>query len=181
MKLFLGVKLPESVIQQVVIQTEQLRNDYPNFNWVPEDNLHITLYHIGEVADTKVPIVVEYVENALFDIEKTHMFAQGANLFINKQITLYINFLRNKVIEGIHDKMKELFEDSSKKEYLPHLTIARYKIPSKQQYFHLKKKLGNLDVELDFPVTHIHLYQSIDRPRNPLYNNIKSFSLQDSL
>jgi 2'-5' RNA ligase len=182
MKLFLGINLPEDAIQKVYEQTDPIRRDYPDFNWVPTDNLHVTLYHIGEVADTKIPLVVEYVENSIYDVEKTHLFARATDLFINtKQIILYMSFLRNKVIEDVHERMLTLFEDKSTKKYIPHLTMARYKIPSKQQYFHLKKKLHDLDVELDFSVTQIHLYQSIDRARNPLYNIIKSFPLQDKL
>ena len=98
MKLFLAVSPPESVIQQVLIQTQKIRDDYPEFNWVPDANLHIPLYSVGEVADTKVPIAVEYIGNALFDVEKTHMYGLGADLFIDKQITLYLSFLRNKAI-----------------------------------------------------------------------------------
>jgi len=160
-------------------QTESLRDDYPEFNWVPPENFHISLYHMDEIKDDKVPLVVEHVQNALYDIEQTHAFSLGADLTIDKTIVLYISFRRNKTLEVIYSRIKELFEDKSTKSFLPHMTIARYKIPSKQQYFHLKKKLYEMDVELDFPINQIQLYQSISRPKNPIYNKVKSISLQE--
>lgn len=179
MNLFLGVALPETAVKQILTQTEALRRDYPEYNWVPPQNFHVSLYHIGEVPDLKVPLVVEHVEKSLFDITESEAYGLGADLFITSdQIILYLTFQRNKTLEKLHNTFKDLFEDQTKKEYLPHITIARYKIPSKQQYFLLQKKLSHLDVELDFPIHHIQLFQSISRSKNPLYNKVKTFSLQ---
>jgi 2'-5' RNA ligase len=179
MNIFLAAELPQEAIQKILEQTEKLRNEYPDFNWVPPENYHVAIYHVGDVSDKKIPLVIEHVENALYAVDRTHAYALAVEMSIDKNIVLYVTLQRNKRLEEMYKIMNDLFEDARKKPYIPHITIGRYKIPSKQQYFHLKRKLANLDVELDFPIHEIHLLQSISRPKNPIYNKVKTFSLQE--
>lgn len=178
MRTFLAVDVPHNVVQDIIVQTAQLRKDYPEYNWVPSENFHITLHFIGDIPSDKVDLVGEHIEKTIFDIKPTHLYSQGAGLFIHKSITAYIFFQRNQTLKLLNERFVELFEDK-KQRYIPHITIAKWKIPSKQQYFHLKKKLQNLPIEIEFPVTEIHLYESISKPKNPEYRIIKTFKLQE--
>ena len=177
MNTFLAVNIPNKVIQDIIEQTSQLRKDYPMFNWVPSENLHITLHYIGDIPEDKIDLVSEHIEKTIFDIKPTHIFSLGAGLFIKKTITLYITYRKNSTLKLLNTRFVELFEDK-KKAYMPHSTIARWKIPSKQQYLHLKKKLQNLPIEIEFPVTEIHLYESISKPKNPEYKILRTFKLE---
>jgi 2'-5' RNA ligase len=177
MKTFFAVEVPADVRTKIQEQISRLQKDYPDFNWVPMENYHITLFYIGEVGPEKVHYIVDFVEKAIFDIEPTHLFSIGADLFINKIISPYIYYRKNKTLELLHNRLADLFEEKRVKDYMPHTTIARYKIPSKQQYFHLKKKLQNLVIEVDFPITEIHLYSSKTTPRNPIYTKLHTFAL----
>lgn len=177
MKTFFAVEIPHEVQITIQKQIYPIQKDYPDFNWVPLGNYHITLFYIGEVNPDKVHHIVEHVERTIFDIQPTHVFSLGADLFIHKTIIPYIYFQRNKTLEVLNKRLADLFEDKKIQKYMPHLTVARYKIPSKQQYFHLKKKLQNLDLEFDFPVPEIHLYESKSLPGNPVYSKVHSFKL----
>jgi 2'-5' RNA ligase len=177
MKTFLAVEVPPQVRTTIQEQIASIQKDYPDFNWVPLENYHITLFYIGEVNPEKIHHIVEHVEKTIFDIEPTHMFSLGSDLYIHKTIIPYISFQRNKTIMDLNKRFVELFEDKKLQKYMPHLTVARAKIPSKQQYFHLKKKLQNLKVEFDFPVKEIHLYESKSMPRNPVYTKLHTFQL----
>jgi 2'-5' RNA ligase len=64
------------------------------------------------------------------------------------------------------------------KKYLPHVTIARWKIPSKQQYFLIKKKLQAMRIDLSFTVDHLFLYQSVSHKHHPVYKKLRQFDLQ---
>ncbi len=177
MKTFLALSIPNNIIQDIIEQTAQLRKDYPEFNWVPSENLHITLHYIGDIPSDKLDLVSEHIERSIFDIKPTYLYSLGAGLFIQKSITLYIEYQKNDTLKLLNERFVELMEDKKKK-YIPHTTIARWKIPSKQQYFHLKKKLQNLPIEIEFPVTEIHLYESISKPKNPEYKILKTFKLE---
>ena len=61
--------------------------------------------------------------------------------------------------------------------FIPHLTIAKAKTPSKQQYLHLKKKLLKFPIDLNFPAKRIHLFESILKGPRPEYKKIAAFPL----
>lgn len=178
MRTFLAINIPNNIRQEIIVQTAQLRKDYANFNWIPSENFHITIHFIGDIPEDKLDLVASHIENTVFDIKPTQIFALGADLFIHKSITAYIDFKNNHTLNVLNKRFVELFEDK-KVDYKPHIAIAKWKIPSKQQYFHLKKKLQNTPIEIEFPVTEIHLYESISKPKNPEYRILKSFKLEE--
>lgn len=179
MKIFTAIEIPPQAVSQIQKQTESLYKDYPSYNWVPAENYHVSLYYIGDIIREKLPIAVEHIQNALYDIPKTEMYTFGTDLFMNEHIVVYVSFRRNKLVEEISDRIYNLFEESTKRkyEYIPHLTLARTKIPSKQQYFHLKKKLSNIKLDVEFAVKEIHIYESIAMPKNPVYKKVASIPL----
>lgn len=179
MKIFTALEIPKPAVEQITKQLEPLIADYPSFNWVPPENYHVSLYYIGDINPQKLPIAEEHIQNALYDVPATRMYTFGVDLFINEQIIIYLSFLRSKIVEDISRRIYDLFEDPEKKrkEYIPHITLARYKIPSKQQYFHLKKKLSKMKIDVEFEINEIYIYESIARPKNPEYKKIATIPL----
>lgn len=171
MRLFLGVAIPDDVTAQLNETYAKLKQDYPEFSWVPEKNYHITISFLGERSEDKMPYIVEAIERSTFDIKPTILFALDTGMFVYPGIILRLAFNRNKDLEQIRERTVDLFsmerENDMKNKYMPHITLARYKLPSKQQYFHLKKKLERIKTPIEFPVKEIHLYQSITNPTNP--------------
>ena len=85
---------------------------------------------------------------------------------MKNKITLNLDFRREKEIERISESIKEQFPMiQSSEKFVPHLTIAKYKIPSKQQYFVIKKRLANLDIDLSFKVNKLSLLEGVKRIR----------------
>ncbi len=183
MRLFIAAAIPEETRAQISQIFANLKKEYPEFNWVPEKNYHITVTFLGERSDEKMPHIVEAIERSVFDIRPTRLFALAANMFVHQGIILHLAFNRNKDFEIIRKRTADLFdvekENNVAKKYIPHITTARYKLPSKQQYFHLRKKLEKLHTDIEFPVQELHLYQSITKPTNPEYEIIHTFELVD--
>lgn len=182
MRLFLAVAVPDVVVSQLNETYARLKQDYPEFSWVPEANYHITISFLGERSEDKMPHIVEAVERSTFDIKPTRLFALDTGMFVYPGIVLRLAFNRNKDLEQIRARTVDLFsmerENNIKKKYLPHITLARYKLPSKQQYFHLRKKLERIQTSIEIPVNEIHLYQSITtKTTNPEYEIIHTFEL----
>lgn len=181
MRLFLAVAIPEETISELHNMYEELKRDYPEFNWVPEKNYHVTISFLGERSEDKMPYIIEAIERSTFDIQPTRLFALETGMFVHHGIILRLAFSRNKDLEKIRERTVELFsmerENDMKKKYLPHITLARYKLPSKQQYFHLRKKLQKINSTIEFPVHQIHLYKSITKPTNPEYEIVHTFEL----
>jgi len=177
MRLFLAIELPKKAQQTINNSLKHLRSTYPDFNWVISENYHVTLYFFGETE--KREDIVERIKKNVFDQESFHLYSGYLDFFMKKKIIIFLNFLREKKLERLVKSInKEFYFDfSQQKKYLPHLTLARCRIPSKQQYFVLKKKLKQVDITVDFPVKKITLFQSILYKEKPVYKKLNVFDL----
>jgi len=177
MRLFLAVNLPKKIKQSLGEQIEPIKREYPQFEWVSEENYHITVHFFGEIEN--VENLQNRLEQYLFDQESLYLYSYGVNLFINHKIVIYLNFKREKKLESIAKRIKESFQedDSHLQKYVPHLTLARARIPSKQQYFVLKKRINKLDIDISFQVKNLVLFQSILGGKIPVYKVVKKIPL----
>lgn len=175
MRLFLAIDLPVNIKKQLDNQLTEIKREYAYFNWVTQENFHITLLFFGETD--QVEQIKKKIEEAIFDANSFNLYPLKASLFLKQKIVLYLSFRRQKTLEELVFKVKKAFQIKDMKKFIPHLTIARAKIPGKQQYFTLKKKLNQLPLEIDFPVKNIYLFQSILAGRKPVYKKITTFPL----
>ena len=178
MQTFLAIDIPINMQSKLASQLRLIKEDYPQFSWVPKVNFHITVRFFGEVNN--VEKLKKKLDLALFDVPAFYLYSQGAGVFIQRRILLHILFQRQKTLEALAEKVDIAAEGvrySENPPFVPHLTIARYKIPSRQQYLHLKKKLEHLDIDIEFPVDKVVLYQSIFHAQAPEYKQIAEFPL----
>lgn len=177
MRLFLAIDLPASVKEKLEENLKTIRQRYPEFAWVPRDNFHITLHFYGERNDDKM--IVKQLKTALFDQESFYLYSSNVNLFINKKIVIYLEFEREKKIEELVKKVRTTLGEKFKQEkkFIPHLTLARCRIPSKQQYFVLKKILKKLTINISFPVKKVILFESVLGGKKPVYKKRSEIKL----
>lgn len=177
MRIFLGIDIPEQVKDAIDAQLEPLKKEYPQFSWVPRENYHITIHFFGEVQN--VNAVESRISELLYDIPPFHLYGYHGGMFQQIGIIMHLEFSRDKTLEHMVTVIQDDLDTGKvRKKYVPHLTVARYKMPSKQQYLLLKKKLENLPLDFDFPVSSVHMFQSILSGRVPVYKKLKEFVLQ---
>lgn len=180
MRLFLAIDLPTKTKQQIFAQLAELRDDYPDCTWVDAANYHITVHFFGEV--TEVAKVKGQLERLLYDRNPFHLYLRGIDLFIKNKITLHITFLRQKELEETARRVSEFYgQANGQRVFVPHLTIGRCRIPSKQQYFAFKKRILKITVDGDFPVKRLVLFESDLRGKKPVYRPIHVFPLAEKL
>ncbi|MEK7177271.1 MAG: hypothetical protein AAB705_00405 [Patescibacteria group bacterium] len=164
MKLTLKIELSDETRNQIVTQLADFRKLYPQFQWEKIENYNILVHSFGEFSDKKSTI--EKIETALFDKNLFYLYTFEVALTIGNNIVLYLDFRREKEIERISESIKGLTSRmESPEKYVPRLTLAKYKIPSKQQYFVIKKRLSNLEVDISFKVNKLSLYEGEKRVR----------------
>lgn len=176
MRLFLAIELSNKTKKEIDEQLSEIKKTYPQFQWVPIDNYHITVNFFGEIIDQKK--IISRLEQILYDKESFYFYSTSVDLFIHHKITIKLDFRREKKIEKINKSIKEtfqIFENSVK--FIPHLTLARYKIPSKQQYFVLKKRLAKVIVDVSFKINKLVLFESILGRSRSVYKKIHTFKL----
>jgi RNA 2',3'-cyclic 3'-phosphodiesterase len=177
MRLFLAIDPPENVKQEISNQLIVFKHEYPMFEWKNMENYHITLHFFGDVSDEKS--VFQRLKDLLYDAESFYLYSYNADMFTKNKITMFATFRREKKLESIVKKVKDRFYLPEQKidRYVPHLTFAKYRIPSKQQYFVIKKKLSKLKIDVSFQVKKIYLFESILGGKTPVYKKIHSITL----
>ena len=183
MKLFLGVSLPRAARAILREAYEQLKKDYPYYNWISEENYHVTIANLGERSDEKMPHILEAIKQSVFDVRPTSIFGLETRLFQENGIVVYLAYAKNNEFNTIRDRVIDLFnaekENKAPNGYVPKTILATYKLPSKQQYFHVKKKLTKISFEVDFNLKEVHLFESITKSTNPEYEILHTFELVD--
>lgn len=158
MKLLLKIELSDKTKKETTDQLSDLKKIYPQFQWEPPKNYNILVHAFGESFDYKG--IIKKLELALFDKKLFYFYSNEVNLTIQNKITLYLDFRREKEVERISKSIKEEFQIAQGSEkYVPRLTLANYKIPSKQQYFVIKKRLANLDINIAFKINKLSLFE----------------------
>jgi len=160
----LKIELSEETKKEIVDQLADFRKLYPQFQWEKTENYNILVHSFGEFSNKKTAI--EKIETALFDKNLFYLYSFEVALTIGNNIVLFMDFRREKEIERISESIKRISSrlESSEK-FVPKLILAKYKIPSKQQYFVIKKRLSNIDVDISFKVNKLSLFEGEKRIR----------------
>ncbi len=174
MRLFLAVPIPEKIKLKLDKQIEAIKKDYPQFNWVSNENYHITIHFFGERHD--VERIIEKIKSILWNQSTFYLYSFELDVFVNHKLITYLNFRRQKEIEDLACLIKSNFGISYRSQkFIPHLTLARGPRSSKQQYFALKRKLKRTKIDISFPVEKLILFESILIEKKPFYKEIASF------
>jgi len=168
MRLFLAINPQPQIKEELSQQLAEFRHEYPYFQWVPENNYHITVSFFGDINPDKK--FIRSLEEKTYDIPQLYLYSTSVDLFIHQKIILYLNFRRDKNLEKLVKRITE-------KKYSPHLTFARYRLPSKQQYFVIKKRIQNLSIDVQFKITKLYLLDSQIENGKPIYKKVASFPL----
>lgn len=181
MKVFLAIDPSDQLQKEIYKQISPIVEDYQEFTWIPPEKYHITVQYIGDVdGATTLDQMEKIIGSLTYDIPQFSLYAHMADVLINTRISLYIEFFKDNNLEMLVKRLQQSLEIVPKYRYMPHITVAKYKIPSKQQYQHLKKKLQQLPLQVELPVTKIYLYESIMARPYPVYKKLKEFPLFES-
>lgn len=158
MKSLLMIELSDKTKKEITDQLSDFKKTYPQFQWELPKNYNILVHSFGEFSDPKTTI--SKLETALFDKKLFYFYSDTVNLTIQSKITLYLDFRREKEVEKISKSIKEEFQIvQGSEKYIPRLILANYKIPSKQQYFVIKKRLSSLDIDISFKINKLSLFE----------------------
>lgn len=153
MELCLAIELTPENKKLIEKESAEIFEDYKEFLWYDPQEYRIPLFTWSKVEEDLVPKLVEKINDVLFETEQFDIFGSDYVVKIGSRIDLYLRFQREAKFTRLVRSLSDAFYGSgiASPEDFAMVAIARYKIPAKQQYSHLKNKLEKLktDVHLD--------------------------------
>ena len=180
MRLFVALEIPSAVRQNFATLLDSLRAVTKEPRWVRAENLHVTLKFLGEVAETKVG----EVRSALGEIRSEKAVAlefRGLGFFPNEKhprvFWAGMEASPNlKTLAGdIEGAMEKLGVPREKRDFSPHLTLARFERPRLPEA--LRKLMGE-NQQREFGSlrrNEFRLIQSKLKPTGAEYTTVATF------
>jgi 2'-5' RNA ligase len=127
LRLFVAVPLPEEVQDRL----ERIGFGIPGANWVPGENMHITLRFLGEVSNADAADI----DGALLGVRAPafDLSIEGVGHFgsLRQTRALWAGVARNPALAHLRDKVESAVvragQPSQSRKFVPHVTLARFK------------------------------------------------------
>ena len=183
MRTFIALEPNREFLEHLLRLLSTLKEKYPNFRWVPKENLHITLAFLGELEEGLLPLVKEAAkesslagDNIAINVISGKLFTlpPGSNANVlalsfekgGEEIASLASCVRKNLdICGIP------LQGERKGRFLPHLTVAR----KGQALLHLLKEDEKLNARGVFDA--IGVYKSELLPQGACYTILASYPL----
>jgi len=165
-RLFIAIPLPENIKEEILNNTN-LSNNYRITN---KDNLHITLFFLGDKEENIIPKIKKIIDNIAknqkaFPIELSN-FGKFPLKGYPKIIYLTGDEGKNEIIDIADQLRKELKKHNitDDKDFNFHITVGRLKYKTNDFI-----KLPVLNNKIKFTVDRIILYKSDLKPQGAVY------------
>jgi 2'-5' RNA ligase len=185
MRLFIGIELPDNVkaaaAKAAARLRERLGREAPRVRvrWVEQDNLHITLWFLGELSEPDAEALVTALEQPL-GVPTFTLRIAGAGAFPEHGAprALWLGLATGRealhtIYERLTQVLRPLGYEPDKRPFAPHLTIARIKDAPRSDAGSLRKILRELRTEVgECDVRHVTLFRSRLSPKGSQYEQL---------
>lgn len=184
MRTFIAIDLESGLKKNLMAFIDKLRPQGKDVKWTSAQGMHLTLKFLGETSDKDVL----RMRSALDPVAKSHqsfdLIFQGTGVFPpgkKPPRVLWVGVLENIFLKQLQQKIEKEMEKlgfpREEREFHPHLTIGRVKIP-----FHLESLLQEMEKFKDMPfgemsVSKLSFFQSILKPSGAEYHILSEFQL----
>lgn len=183
MRLFISVNLPSEIKEKLILikgEVEKIVSKIPNLNikWEKDENLHITIFFLGEVPNTKLNEVIYNLDKIKIEPKTGVIKGKCINAFPNFKFPRVIfvdlidesDWLR-KLFNEVCIKLEPLGFTPDKK-FHNHITIARVK---NQIKFPPNINFESVNCDFSFKANSFYLMQSTLTPMGSIYKTVKEF------
>ncbi len=128
MRIFIALQFPEGIKAELSEYIEILRKDYTG-NYTLYDNLHLTIYYIGEMSEKELASIVENIKT--INLHKFSYKTAKLNSFKGTNNHRLVHFLieNNPKLTELHLKVIKALKQAnvkiSSEKFTPHITLGR--------------------------------------------------------
>lgn len=192
-RIFTAIDISQPARQKVSDYIETLRREFSNIRagWEKAEKLHLTLKFLGDIDEKQLKDLENAVLNSVNVFSKSENIA---NFKVQISDTGVFPAKRNAKILwlGLHDESENLAKinqvleaecekigfEREKRNFKPHLTIARLREPHKSRNL-VEKHLENAFEPVEFTVSEIVIYESKLLPTGSIYRKLRSFEFSE--
>lgn len=156
MRLFFCVELAAEVKKDLAEVAQRLRNVLGDGSWVPMENYHLTVRFLGEVAEEIVPKLLEEGKSAA---QETMPFTLTLEVLGGFPQTKAARVLwvgpraevpeHKRLCQKVERAVQALGFPPERKEPVPHVTLARFKVPKDLRPLLSREKMAVLEVQAE--------------------------------
>ena len=179
MRLFIGAPLPQQMMEEI-LSFQQKHQDVERVRWVSRKNLHVTTLFIGHIEANDLAEIQDTLETLCKDIKhfgiRFERFCYAPKLRDPKMI--WVRFQREDKFTELVSALRAglgsfLDSQESRKDPVPHVTIARLK-----NFSHLDKISMNARIgEQQLSIKELNLWESVLDPDGAIYTVKASYKL----
>ncbi|MGB9824711.1 MAG: RNA 2',3'-cyclic phosphodiesterase [Candidatus Hydrothermia bacterium] len=178
MRVFLAFDIPEDIKTEIYQILVEKKKHLSGVKWVERENLHITCKFLGEVNTQQLEsldkMLKEHFNKGLSVKIRLSGFGTFPNLKWPRVLWIGVEGEKEKILEiwkKVEDITRQMKIGEPEKDYIPHLTIGRVKVPIeiKQDFINYSSR--------EFSINYITLYQSTLTPEGPIYTKLKEIKL----
>ena len=173
------------MIQKISEVQSQLKQSLTGIRWVAQENLHFTLKFLGSIEDKKIAPLMQALGQALRLAPSFSLMGKGIGVFpnIKRARVLWIGLQGqglHRLAEDVETALEPLGFPREKRDFAPHLTIGRWRIPGLQPE-RLREGTERWQ-DYDFgpsQVDEVVLFQSVLKPTGAIYSPVGVIRLSD--
>jgi len=187
-RIFISIGIPEGAKNKLVSFVEEINNSFTHFNdfcpvkWTRRENLHVTLFFLGEIEIEEIPSIFGIVE----EIASRH----DAFRMELKNISYGPNEKNPKMLWAKGEKSEELTKLQQDLEknllnirepdngFAPHITLGRITQWEFKKIDLEERPEVNKDIDISFTVDSIDIMESELKKGGARYTVLKSFGLK---
>ncbi|MFZ5365884.1 MAG: RNA 2',3'-cyclic phosphodiesterase [Patescibacteria group bacterium] len=175
MRTFIAIELPQEIKRKIGEFEESLKKYLP-LRFVAPQNLHLTLFFLGEIAESRVSEVIEAVKTGTRDIKPFYLFLGKPEFFTHGlwlEVEGQIEVLR-KLYQQIGKELKIRNFEIETRPFSAHITIGR----SKRKIQRIKSITSTTGITGRFGVDSVSVFTSELKPEGPVYSKIITINLK---
>ncbi len=187
LRTFLAVPVPGEVKSKKNMLYSTLEKVDGDINWVKNAQLHLTLKFLGHTPESSISDVIDRIEQITKEIQPFDLTIEDTGCFPvpTRPRTLWLGVkgtldLLLNMVERIESRLDALGFPKSKRDFSPHITMARIKYPQKHTP-NVEPFLKSSYDPIDFPVDRVQFFSSELLPSGAVYTILKTFPLGETL
>lgn len=180
-RIFIAAKIDRETQNSLYSILAKKRFDQSLFRLTPTANLHITLKFLGEISLDQIQQLIDVVKDAGNEFSPQMMNFSGGGVFpaVSHARILWIGLspknALNALVKSLETGCEELGFQPEKKNFHPHVTLARIKRPVGQEdQLAIHDWIDFLNQAGDFPyhMKYISIYNSDLSQKSPVYKEL---------